>query len=530
MRMSIRVIFITLIFAGIASADPREIVYNLGVDPRTIDPALNYALDGAQVDVNIFEGLVRLGVNNVIEPGCAQSWDISPDGLTWKFYLRDNLKWSDGKKLTAQHFKDGFMRLITPESGSPYASYAFFIKNAEKFYNGNAKAEEVGLSAPDDKTFVITLEYKNPLMLDYVAFPSFSPARMDIINNNSRNWAVKPETLVSNGAFTLSKWKHGSGGEIVLLKNNNYWDAENVKIDILRFVFIGDGNTALAAFKTGKIDYMNSIPSRLLPALLKSGEAEAFPMAGTAFIDFNVRHKPFDDPRVRRAFALAIDKALITEKIFQSGYKPAAGLVSYLVPGLNISQDFRTEGGAFLPVSADVEQARKLLAEAGYPNGENFPQVTYKYSTSPGGKMLAEVFQGMLKQVLGVNISLSNEEGKVFLETKHSGNFDFCVTIWVLDFNDASNMLEIFRSDSPHNESGWNNSEFDELLRKSASEMDYSKRINYLHEAEKIFMQELPAAPLYFTSMAEMMSKRVKNIYRSPLGTIVFRTAEIVNE
>ncbi|MBQ7578562.1 MAG: peptide ABC transporter substrate-binding protein [Synergistaceae bacterium] len=530
MRMSIRIIFIILIFAGAASAGPREIIYNLGVDPRTIDPFLNHALDGGQVDANIFEGLVRRGFNDKIEPACAESWDISPDGLTWTFYLRDNLKWSDGKKLTAQHFKDGFMHLIAPETAAPNANYGFFIKNAEKFYKGEAKAEEVGLSVPDGKTFIITLEYKNPLMLDYMSFQTFVPARMDVINNNPRGWAARPETIVSNGAFILSKWKHGSGGEIVLLKNNNYWDSENVKIDRLRFVLIGDSNTALAAFKAGKIDYISSIPARILPALLKTGEAKSLPALGTSFIDFNCAHKPFDDSRVRRAFTLAVDRSIITDKLLGSGEKPATGIVSYLVPGVNISQDFRTEGGAFLPVSADVEQARKLLAEAGYPNGENFPEVSLKYSGKPGSNMLAEVLQNMWKQVLGVNVGLLNEEWKVFLQSMQEGNFDMAASSWILDFPDASNILDTYKSDSPQNDMSWKNSEFDELMRKSALEMDHSKRINYMHEAEKILMREMPSLPLYFLSSPEMKSERVKNIYQSPLGIILFRTAEIVNE
>ena len=519
---------IILIFAGIASAGTREIIYNMGVDPRTIDPFLNYALDGGIVDVNIFEGLVRMGFNGKIEPACAESWDVSPDGLTWKFYLRDNLKWSDGEKLTAQNFKDGFMHLINPKTASPYANYGFFIKNAEKFYKGQAKSEEVGLYAPNEKTFIINLEYKNPLMLYYMEFQTFTPARMDIISRNPRGWAAKPETLISNGAFTLSKWKHGSGGEIILLKNNNYWDSENVKIDRLRFVFIGDTNTALAAFKAGKIDYISSIPARILPALLKSGEAKSLPALATGFIDFNSAHKPFDDSRVRLAFTLAIDRSIITDKLLKSGEKPATGLVSYLVPGLTDSQDFRTEGGAFLPVSADIEQARKLLSEAGYPNGENFPEVSLKYSGKPGVNMLAEVLQNMWKEVLGVNVALLNEEWKVYLKSIQDGDFDMGVHNWVLDFPDASNILEIYKSDSPQNTIGWSNSEFDDLMRKSALEMDRLKRINYLHEAEKILMREMPSLPLYFLSFPEMKSKRVKNIYQVPTGIILFRMAEIV--
>ena len=188
------ILLFVLMFASSSLAAQNEIVFNLGADPRTIDPALNNATDGNNVITNIFEGLIRTGFNDAPEPGCAESWDISEDGMTWTFHLRDNLKWSDGKALTASEFRDGFLRALNPETGSPYAYYGFFIKNGEKFYNGDANPEDVGLSAPDDKTFVIELEYRNPLMLDYLAFSLFQPARMDIINENSRGWAAKPET------------------------------------------------------------------------------------------------------------------------------------------------------------------------------------------------------------------------------------------------------------------------------------------------------------------------------------------------
>ena len=213
-------IFLTLFFVFLMNAASfaalNEIVYNLGADPRTIDPALNNTVDGNNVIVNIFEGLVRTGIDDKPEPACAESWEISDDEMTWTFHLRDNLKWSDGEKLTASHFKDGFLRALSPETGSPYAYYAFFIKNGEAFYNGKAKSEDVGLSAPDDKTFVIKLEYKNPLMLEYIEFSLFMPVRMDIVNKSDRAWAARPETLISNGAFKLENWLHGDGGEITL--------------------------------------------------------------------------------------------------------------------------------------------------------------------------------------------------------------------------------------------------------------------------------------------------------------------------
>ncbi|MBQ7267107.1 MAG: peptide ABC transporter substrate-binding protein, partial [Synergistaceae bacterium] len=182
---------------SVSEADVKEITYNLGVDPKTLDPAVNHALDGAIVDSNIFEGLLRYDIEGKPEPGCASSWDVSPDGLTWTFHLRENLKWSDGMPIKASHFKDGFLRIVDPKSGSPYAALGFFIKNAESFYNGKTDSDGVGLYAPDDNTLIIKLENANPLMLYYMAFAVFMPARMDIVNENPRNWAAKPETLIS---------------------------------------------------------------------------------------------------------------------------------------------------------------------------------------------------------------------------------------------------------------------------------------------------------------------------------------------
>lgn len=318
-----RKIFLTLLFvliiASSSFAEPGEIVYNLGADPRTIDPALNNSLDGANVIINTFDGLLRTGMNDSPEAACAYSWDVSPDGLKWTFHLRDNLKWSDGEALTAQNFKDGFIRALNPETGSPYAYYAFFIKNGEAFYNSKAEAKDVGIYAPDDKTLILELEYANPLLLDYLAFQIFAPVRNDIITKYSSAWAAKPESYISNGAFKLESWKHGDGGEITLVKNNNYWDADNVKVNRLRFVFINNENTAMAAFKAGRIDYNSAIPSAMRPMLIKSGEAESLPSLGTAFYSFNTARKPFDDVRVRKAFSLAIYRKVITDKILMGG-------------------------------------------------------------------------------------------------------------------------------------------------------------------------------------------------------------------
>ncbi len=527
-----RKICLTLIFVFVtvtsSFASSKEIVYNLGADPRTIDPALNNASDGSVVIRNIFEGLVRFNFNDEIEPACAESWEISEDELKWTFHLRDNLKWSDGEKLTASQFRDGFLRLLNPETGSPYAYYGFFIKNGEAFYNGSAKAEEVGVSAPDEKTLVLELEYKNPLIMDYFEFPVFLPVRMDIVNNAERTWAAKPETLISNGAFKLESWVHGDGGKITLVKNPEYWEADKVKIDRLNFVMIADENTALAAFRAGRIDYMGSIPSQMLPMLLKRGEAKSYPALGTAYCSFNVNKPPFDDVRVRKAFTLAIDRRIIIDKILMGDQRPATGFVCDLVPGTTSEKDFRNEGGNFLPERADIKEAKRLLAEAGYPDGKGFPKVSYKYNSNPGNKSMAEALQGMWKKYLGIEVELQNEEWKVFIETRRKKDFDIAREAWIMDFYDAANLLECLISNSPQNDTGYNNEKFDTAMKNSSIETDHVKRINYLHEAENYIMEDMPVAPIYFYSSVVMQSKRVKNIYRSAIGTLIFRGAEIV--
>ena len=525
-KISVAAILI-LIAVSFSHADEETIVYNLGIDPQTIDPAVNFALDGATVDSNIFEGLLRTNFNNRPEPGCAESWDVSPDGLKWTFHLRENLRWSDGVPLTASHFRDGILRLVDSHTGSAYATLGFFIKNAESFYNGKTQSADVGLYAPDDRTLIIELEHVNPLMLYFMAQPHFLPARMDIVNENPRGWAAHPETTISNGPFKLESWRHGPGGEISIVKNPSYWDSENVKIDRVRMVLIGDGNTALAAFRAGRVDYMTSVPSLMAPILLQRGEAVSEPTYTAYFYEFNTTRKPFDDARVRRAFTLAIDRKIITDKIVLGGNIPASGMICPYIPGRTDSEDFRTEGGVLIPVSANVDEARRLMAEAGYPNGEGFPQVTYKYSSSSGKKLIPEVLQGMWKTALGVKVNLANEEWKVFLTTRRNGDFDMAESGWAMDYPDASNLLETFMSGSQNNSGKYSSPIFDSLMKKAAIEPDRVKRINYMHEAEKILIDDMPAAPLYFYSATVMKSPRVKGIYHSPTGVIFFRGAEV---
>ena len=515
-----------LCLMGTAWAGEKEIVYNLAIEPRTIDPVLNNAVDGSNVIFNLFEGLVRIGFDDAPEAGCAEKWEVSEDGMSWTFHLRKGLKWSDGKPMTAEEFRYGFLRAITPENASPYAHLGFFIKNGEAFFNGKAKAEEVGLVAVDDVTFRIDLEYQTPLMLDYLSYHIFYPARADVIEADPRGWTSKPETALGNGPFMLADWQHNS--EMTLVKNPHYWDADNVKIDKVRMVMITDSNTALAAFKGRKVDLIDNIPPQMTPQLIKSGEAKVAPTLGTSFSVFNVTRAPFDNPLVRRAFTLAVDRTVMAEKVAMGGQKPAVAFIPYGIPGVETEKDFRAEGGDFLPDRADVEQAKKLLAEAGYPDGKGFPKVVYKYNLNPINKAIAEALQAMWKQNLGVEVELSNEEWKVFINTRMKHDFDIARHAYLVDFFDAGSLLELWQTGVPENVAGYANEEYDALIKDSLKQMDRAKRIEDMHKAEQILMQDLPVLPLYFYSTPYMQSARVKGIYMSPRKWVFFRGAEVV--
>ncbi len=516
-----------LCLSGCALAADKIVTFNLGVEPRTIDPVLNNAVDGSNVISNIFEGLLRIGFDDAPEPGCAESWEVSEDNMTWTFHLRPGLKWSDGVDLTAEDFRYGFQRLLEAENASPYAYLGYFIKNGEKFFNQEVSAGELGLEVVDDRTLKIHLEYQTPMLLDYLSYHVFYPARKDLVEQDPRGWTLNNLPLPSNGPFYLTEWRHNS--ELTVVKNPYYWDADNVKIDGVRMVMITDTNTAMAAYRSGRVDYMNSLPSVMLPTLLGSGEAKIAPTLGTSFSVFNITKPPFDDLRVRRAFALAVDRQMLVEKVTMGGQTPATAYIPPVVPGVEAGKDFRSEDPTdYLPPRADPEEAKRLLAEAGYPDGQGFPKVVYKYNNNPLNKSLAEALQAMWKQFLGVEVELQNEEWKVFIDTRVNKDYDIARHAYLVDFFDAGSLLELWITGSYENVTGFSNSDYDAYMKDSLVQMDRAKRIEDMHKAEQILMEELPILPLYYYSTPYLESSRIKGVYLSPRNWVFFRGAEVV--
>lgn len=517
-----------LLVLGTSAAFAEKLaVFNLAVEPKTIDPVLNNAIDGSNVICNIFEGLVRTKFDDTYEPGCAKSWDVSEDGLTYTFHLRDGLKWSDGKPLTAQDFKYGFERILTPEVASPYAHMAFFIKNGEDFYNGKAKKEDLGIETPDDQTVILHLAYQTPLVLDYLAFHIFYPARADVVEKDPRGWTVNSMPVISNGPFMLTEWKHNS--ELTIKKNPNYWDAENVKLDGVRMVMITDSNTALAAYMSGNVDLINQLPPQMTPKLVADGQAKVAPSLGTSFTVFNTAKKPFDDVRVRQAFALAIDREVITKKVTGGGQKPAQAFIPFGIPSSQGgSPDFRAEANFNpLPVNADEKKAKELLAEAGYPDGKGFPEVTYVYNGNPSNKAVAEALQAMWKANLGVTVKLEQQEWKVFLDTRTNKQFDLARHAYISDLCDPASLMELWETSNSENCASYHNEAYDKLIAEARKDNNRQSRYEKLHQAEKLLLQDLPVLPIYYYCTPYMCKDHLKGVFISPRNWVFFRGAEL---
>lgn len=506
----------------------QKVVYNLGADPKTIDPQLNSAVDGSTVIHNAFEGLMREDANSNIEPAVAESYELSEDGTVYTFHLRD-CKWSDGEPVKAGDFEYAWKRALNPDTAAEYAYQLFYLKNGEAYNTGEATADDVGVKALDDKTLEVTLESPVPYFLSLAAFPTYFPVRQDVVEANGDKWTLSPETYISNGPFKMSEWKEKES--ITFVKNENYWEADKVKLDTLVFRVIDDEATYLGAFKSGELDIIESPPTTEIPTLLAEGTAEIYPYLGTYFYVFNVSENHYDeeayqflsDPNVRKALALAIDRTLIVEKVAQGGQTPAE---SYVPKGI-----VDTEGNEFfksyLPATADVEEAQRLLAEAGYPNGEGAPTITFTYNTGSGHQMIAQAIQDMWKNNLGINIELKNEEWAVFQDTRNNFNYSIARHGWIADYNDPMTFLEMWVTGTGQNNAGYSNPEYDELISQAKSELDGTKRTELLHKAEDVLMEDMPILPIYYYTNVICANPKVKDFYKSPLGQMEFSRAYV---
>lgn len=537
-----------------SAGGPFEITLNIASEPQSIDPALNSAVDGAIMLGHMFEGLMKWKDSEVETPGSdgtctnaeltegqAESYEkvVNDDGtVTYTFKIRSDARWSDGKPVTAGDFVYSWQRLVTPETAADYNYMIDSVVNANEIMAGDMDPTELAVSAPDDSTFVVTLTSDLPYFLEVCAFPATFPVRQDVTTKEdgtpNDQWTFDVATYLCNGPYKLTAWNHNS--EIVMEPNEQYYDAANLGPDKITFKLMDDQNAMLSGFNSGELDFIEDVPQAELPDLIASGDLKIVDYIGTYYVCYQTQKAPFDDPRVRQAFTLAVDRTFIVDKVTQAGQVPANGFVPagvYDAAG-STGDDFRTVGGAYYSIEGDAdysyeancEKARELLAEAGYPNGENFPVVEYLYNTSDAHKAVAEALQNMWETELGVKVTLNNQEWAVFLQTRKDGNYSIARNGWIADYNDPMSFLDMWLTGGGNNDAQYANADYDAKIQEAKNTTDPAARMKLVHEAENIIMgQDWALNPLYFYTQKYMLSDRVGGMFYTPLGYFFFSYA-----
>ena len=503
-----------------------------GSNPETLDPALNSAVDGGNTIITVFETLLIINENNEAVPGQAESWTTSEDGLTWTFTMRDGLKWSDGTDLNAKDFEYSFKRMADPDTAAPYAETCLGMidgfEEAAGFpdADGNPTVEPnldaLNVKASDDgKTLTIVLAYPCSYFDKIVAFAAMSPVQKATVEANGDAWCTSPDTYVCNGPFMITEWTPSE--RIVLTKNPNYvggWDSSKIVSDSITLLLLEDSSASFAAYNSGEAQLIKDVPTDEIPSLTKAEDGGDFyvdTILGTYYVSLNLKRDAFKDAKVRKALSLAIDRDYVANTIMQGTYSTADSIVG---PGIVDENGYFHDNGNAPYISADYEanlaEAKKLLADAGYPNGEGYP--TLEYSTNDAGYHvpLAEYLQQAWSD-LGITLTISKMEWSSFTAARRAGEYDVARNGWVMDYNDPSNMLDLFCSGNGNNDGKYSNPEFDAAIEASRV-ADVSEHFAQLHKAEDILMEDTGCLPIAYYNDFWLQSPALKGTWHSPYG------------
>lgn len=487
----------------------REQVLHRGIGSEVSDLDPQTAINIAEVDIAsaLFEGLVAEDpVDLHPVPGLAARWTVASDLLTYTFYLRPEAKWSNGDPLTSADFIAAWQRILTPSLGAENAGMLYVVQGAEAFHKGATKSfSQVGVSAPDAHTLRVTLEHPTPYFLSLLTHPAWHPVPLKVIAEKGDVYArgnswTRPGAHVSNGPFRLKSWQPNR--LIVVEKSPTYWDAARVRLNAIHFHPIESIESEERTFRAGQLHLTYTLPFGKVDAYRRNSPQllRIDPYLNSYFFRFNTRHAPLNNERVRRALSLAIDRTTIVEKVLRGGQLPATSLTP---PGL---PDYTPPD----VVRSDPEAARALLAEAGFPGGKGLPALEILFNTSGNHRLIAEAIQEMWRRELGLDVKMVNQEFKVVLAERRAGRFQILLSDWVGDYLDATTFLDLWRSDSGNNHTGWANPEYDALLFSAARNPDPAARAQQLQRAEALMLNAAPAVPIYFNTHVFLLHPSVK--------------------
>ena len=505
-----------------------EISINLGGEPRTLDPTLNSLSFGSIYMIHFFEGLTKRDIKDNVVPGMAESWDISKDGLKYTFHLRTNAKWSDGKSVIASDFEYALKRAANPKTAATYSHMLNVIKNARLIISGKAEVETLQVKALDDYTLEIILENPTPYFLEYISVSSpYFPVRKDIVETYGDNWSRNPETYIVNGPYIMTERKQDE--KIVMEVNSNYYDKDYIVAEKINILIMDDSNTALAAIKNGDLQFsVIEAPMGEIPSLMKENYILQEPAYGIYFLEINSQKGVLTNKNIRKALSLAFDRNYIISNVTKMNQIPAGAFVSPNLKDYD-GKDFRENGGNYIDIDNyqnNVEEAKKLMADAGYPNGENFPVLEIR--TTPGYfTLICEAIQDMYRSNLGIDILIKSEEYNATYQAMIQKDYDLARTGWTADFSDPMAMLNFFSKTSAVNHTGFESEEFNNLLEFASKTQNQKERMEALHKAENILFDYMPVIPIIYRMDPFMISPKLKGAIFNPLGRYKFSYAYI---
>lgn len=519
-------LFVTA-FAGCGKKKADGITVQIGPNPETLDPALNSAVDGGNMLITLFETLLIIDQDNKVQPGQAEKYEVSPDGLTWTFTMRDGLKWSDGTELNAKDFEYTFKRIADTNVAAPYAETVIGMIEGYKDAIDSKNPEKLNVKASEDgKTLTVKLAYPCSYFDKIVAFGTMSPVQKATVEKNGDSWATKPETYVCNGPYTITEWTPSE--KIVCKKNENYkggWDSSKIVNDKLTFLLLEDSSASYTAYTGGTAQLIKDVPTEEIPTLKKDKKDEfnVDPILGTYYLSMNLNKAPFNNKNVRKALSLAIDRDYVANTVMQGTYSPAYNYVGTGVddvdPGKFLENSKAANGGKTYiseDHKANLEEAKKALAEAGYPEGKGFPTITYSTNDTGYHKAVAEYLQQVYKD-LGITMNIDIVDWSSFTPKRRAGEYEMARNGWVMDYNDASNMIELFVSTNGNNDGKYNNPAFDKAMNDSKV-ADKTAHFAALHEAEKIVSEDYGFIPVAYYNDFWLQSTSLKGTWHSPYG------------
>ncbi|MDD2958698.1 MAG: peptide ABC transporter substrate-binding protein [Lachnospiraceae bacterium] len=507
-----------------AFAEGNVLKFALTQECETLDPGTSDYLQSSAVIMNLFMGLYMTGQDGItLTNGCAESYDLSEDGLTYTFHLYDDLLWSDGTPLTAHDFEYSWLRVLDPALASGVVSNMYMIKNAEAYNTGKCEADEVGITAVDDTTLVVELENPTSYFIDVTAEACYCPVQQAAVEA-SATWSQKADTYVCNGAFKVSEINPEES--YILTKNENYKYADTISLDETDIVFIADGSATLTALKNGEIDMTNNISSQAQAEFDGSDQLMSFATIGTCYYDFNCEH--LTDTRVRKALSLAIDRDTITQNLIPSKPVSSTGFIPYGISYNDSEEDFRTTVGDLL--TFDKDTAKSLLDEAVADGFDTSATYTIIVKNDEEQKTVAQAMQAMWKEYLGMNFEIVTYESGTYWDVVHQGDFDVAYDGWTGDYDDPDTMLECFNQVECVTQNRWsgeNAEKYDAMLKECAAMTDQTSRFSEFVEAEKLLIDESPIMPLYFRKSQLLVGTNVTYAINDTLGHTLFKYTEV---